>query len=166
MVKTLQELIGALDFSTEGLEMAAEDQPMLFQAVAKKYVITMSKHLAAKAKLSEKKTELALNVRKKASELAASGQKFKAPTEVYIEQLVENQSPVKVLTAELHKAEAQEEYLHLLLEAYKMRRDSIRALVELRRADLGEQALKVHGETTAQSAAEAIVKDLKQKYPG
>lgn len=165
MDEALKKLIEDLDFPEEELETAALHQAALFERASRFYIRAMRHTLQLKSALQEREARLSLAIRKVAQEEAAAAGKSRSASEAQISARVKSSKTIAEGYVKLHQAETDEEYLRLLLDAFKMRRDTIRVLAELRRSDMGESVVKAK-EISASEAAQEVTEKLKKRWPG
>ncbi len=152
----LDRLLGKLAFQPEDILMAAAEQPELFRKAVDYRISRFGDRIGAKARLEEGWASRSLKIRK---DYRNEGDKL---TEANLGDLLRADPAMQVLQAEMDKAEIADEYAKLLLEAYRMRRDSLRVVADM--ASSGIMKLDLS------EAAMARLKDakakLRAKYPG
>ncbi len=154
--KTLPELLDKLDFSVDTVAAAAMEQPRLFENAADYRVGRMERRILEESKLDVTRSSAAIKLR---DEARKSGDKL---TEAMVTELLNVDANVQESNNALGEAEAKEEYAKLLLEAYRMRRDSLRIVSDLLNAQM-----------SASQAFESVSRNmdkmrskLRDKYPG
>lgn len=150
------DLVDSLTFSDEETSEAARDQPSLFLQAAVFRVSKMRKRQRYVAKLKLLHSTLSKRTRERLREI---GQRV---TDKEIESIVARKQDLVDLQHQLDSAEQEEEYSKYLLEAYRMRSSSIKALVELVGAEVYVARRNEGGDTEL----EKIRRKLKEKYPG
>lgn len=149
-------LVEKLKFTDEGVVEAALEGASLFEAAARYRVGKMRSKASAEMNLDRIKADTELAIRKEA---AAEGEKI---TEGNIKAKLAVDDDVAEAQRRYNEAEADEEYSRLLVEAYRIRRDSLKAIVELTGA---ERAMGKIVESN-QASLEETRKKLANKYPG
>lgn len=152
----IQRLLDGLSFTVEGAVEAALEAAMLFEKAASYRVEKMRLRAAAEMALEQIRAELELLYRKEAAE---EGDKI---TEKNVNAKLAIDPKVQTAQVWLDNHLADEEYAKLLLEAYRMRRDSMKAVVDLTGAERSLQALA----EKSTEKLEQTLQILKQKYPG
>lgn len=122
----LAQALERLEITAEQLEQEALDQPRLFSFLASYYQTAFRQMLRAKARLEERQAHLGLVYRKQARQVKTR------ITEAQIRDLVVQSTSVMRYQKRFDLARAREAYAKLLLDAYKMRRDAIRTIADLR----------------------------------
>jgi hypothetical protein len=121
---TLKEVISRLPIVDENILAEAARQPELFKDAARVRVTKMRKRLAAEAAADHYEAERNLRSR------ARRDEQGKKPTEGEIKERTACDPKMRRLRRVKDAAFAMEELSKLLLEAYRMRRDSVRVLSE------------------------------------
>lgn len=150
------ELLDKLAFSSDDVIGAEEQTPLLFREAIDLRYQTLDAKFAAKRAWEVKQAERSLAIRQEAK---AAGEKM---TEGLVDAMLLLDPEVAPLAAERDRAEAADEYLKLVVEAFRIRRDSLDVIGYL-----------VRGEMSVQRAVEAnaekvrVTRDkLRNKYPG
>jgi hypothetical protein len=120
---TAKSLIARLGIVQQNILNEAAEMPTYFAEAAVYRVDKMRRRTAAEMELSAYRASLSQKIRRR----KASDAKL---TENGIKELVYGDQHVAVLQAQVYHAEAQEELSRLLLDALKMRRDSIRIIAD------------------------------------
>ena len=155
----LQGLLDGLDFSGEDLLIQAPLQAKLFIQAARYRVIKMQLRSSAQGRLESLRASLSLQIRATARE---RGEKV---TEEYIRQRLLRNPKVREAGDTLAKAEAEEEFSKLLVEAYRHRKEAARIVADmLRNEDYAARGL-AHGSEPMVSLRK-IRQRLESKYPG
>lgn len=115
----LEILLDKLDYSSEAVEHAAQEQAKLFEAAARFRVQRMRAHHKVLAMLALKKATLDKTIRDKYIEAGES------LTEAQLKNQIQRSKSFQELQELVDKAEEEEEYAKLLVDAYRMRRDSL-----------------------------------------
>ncbi|MDE1971423.1 MAG: hypothetical protein KGI50_07660 [Patescibacteria group bacterium] len=136
----LDELLKRLAITSNQIEQEALDQPLLFSSLANFYSSSFREMLRAKAKLEEREAELGILFRQKRKD---SDSRI---TEREITDLVTKSKTVRELRKNYEEACEKEVYAKLLIDAYKMRRDSIRIVAEIRRGEMAQSGSGVSWE--------------------
>lgn len=121
-----QELLDGLQFSGEALERAALEQAPLFVKAASFRVQAMAKRFQFESAVKVLEATLSERLRTEADE---SGARI-VQAEVQAAQQLD--SSCSAARKQLQEAELEEEFAKLLLEGYRMRRDSMRIISEQR----------------------------------
>jgi len=151
-IKTLLE---KLSFVEEETGPAAREQPMLYLYAARLRVQALRRTEKAKAALKLIRSQKAAKIRE---EVAGSGERA---TEGRVGELLTVSKVIQKAEEELRIAEEQEEYTKHILEAYRMRRDALKVVVELLGAEVYVQR-RLSGDSTEMSK---IQDELLSKYP-
>ena len=152
----IRQVLAKMEFRAEGLEQAALEQASLFLRAGVARVQAMRRANAAKAnqKLNRALIDAEVRVR-----LTATGAKV---TEDKVDAEVTRDTKYQAFTRAVDKAEEEEEYLKIVLEAFRMRRDSLRVIQDNRAAEMTTGRIG-----TARTEEVADLKAaLKAKYPG
>ncbi len=141
--RSIGALLGQIDFSPENVVQAASVNSVLFiEAVQHRYE-SLSKRTAAKMLMEQITAGKDLNLR---AEARATGDKT---TENQIKATLTMDPEVAEATEKFNKAEELDEYMKLVVEAFRMRRDCLQIVAGL-----------VRNEMSAQSAYEAGAEKL------
>lgn len=150
------DLLDKLAFSADDVIAAGEQTPLLFRDAIDLRYQSLENRFATKRACEMKQAERNIGLRKEARE---AGEKT---TEELIKAQVLLDPEVIPATEARDRAEAYDEYLKLVVEAFRMRRDCLEAISYL-----------VRGEMSVQRAIEAnadkirVTRDkLRDKYPG
>jgi len=149
------ELIHRLAFSQDNVMSAAAEQPVLFFQAAEYRIAIYRKYQSAKQEFGTVKAAVSLSIRQ---EFADKGEKT---TEGAIEARTLLDENVNIAQHALQEAEAEEEASKLMLEAYRMRRDSLKVMMEWRGADLRAQQAQEFGS----AAFNETRSNLERRYP-
>jgi len=152
----LRYVLDSLDFSDEDVVEAAKKQPKLFLEAARFRVRKMRERVGAEAKYKTLQASKGAKYRKS---LAESGARV---TEGQISERVTANAEVKRALEGFQEAQEVEEFSKLLLEAYRMRRDSAKVVAELLGAEIYISKLGF-GQSTEM---DKMRKRLEDKYPG
>lgn len=152
----LRYLLDSLDFSDEDVVEAAKKQAKLFLEAARFRVRKMRERIGAEAKYKALQASKGAKYRKS---LATTGARV---TEGQISERVTANAEVKRALEAFQEAQEVEEFSKLLLEAYRMRRDSAKVVAELIGAEIYISKLGL-GQTTEM---DKMRKRLEDKYPG
>jgi len=152
-------LIDALDINADLLEKAAMVQPKLFLEAARIRVQKMRSRRIYESMLEAKKASLGLRIRRKHAEL---GEKL---TEAHITSRILQDEAVTEIAGKLHRAEEEEEFAKLLVEAFRQRRDVLKVISEQRNAEayLGRVSL---GRMEELEDVRIVRERMKKRYPG
>lgn len=149
------ELVHKLAFSQDNVMNAAAEQPVLFFDAAEYRVAVYRKYMVAKQELATVRAAVSLAIR----EAAVKAQE--KTTEGLIEARVLLDDNVNIAQQACQDADVEEESSKLLLEAYRMRRDSLKVMMEWRGADLRAQQAQEFGSAfIAETSA-----NLQERYP-
>src|SRR5579859_1202364 len=161
----LLALLKELVLDNETLGSAALNQGSLYRKCSTFYVQALSDKAALKGQLKEREAFVAQFVRQKDRERRAKSQtQARQTTEAQINERVTLTPSVMKLRSALIKAEAKEEWARLLLEAYKMRRDTIKILSDVLE-DESFAELRVMRDEKAKQELNQVKRTLGQKYP-
>ena len=141
---TIAALLGEIDFSPDNVVTAASVNSVLFIEAAQHRYETLSKKTAAKMLMEQITAGKDLDLRKEAR---ANGDKT---TENQIKAALTLDPDVSAATEKFNKAEEMDEYMKLVVEAFRMRRDCLQIVAGL-----------VRNEMSSQSAYEAGAEKLK-----
>jgi hypothetical protein len=151
-------IIGLLDqlgFSPDNTIEAAATNPLLFKLAADYRIECLEKRNNAKMEMETAKATAELEIRKDARQ---TGNKI---TEGHIDALLLVDKTVSKLVTAFNRAEERDEYAKLIVEAFRMRRDSLKVVGDLVRGELSSaQAI----ETANQNVA-ATREKLRAKFP-
>lgn len=152
-------LLNKLDFSVEEVSRAAQEQPKLFLTACRFRIQRMRRRSSAEARLESKRAEIGLRIRQK---YRSTGDKI---TEAQLASMILRNSEVGELRERFSRAEEEEEFCKLLLEAFRMRRDAVRIVSEqaLAEMNLGTRAAGMVRET---EDLRSLRYRLSRKYPG
>lgn len=128
----LKTVLNSLDFLETDVIQAAVSQPKLFREAARFRVAKMRDVSRAKAQYETIRSDAALKLRRKK-------ETDKGLTEGAIKDRVDSNPDVLKAHAKLQRAYEAEEFAKLLLEAYRMRRDSLRIVTEANGAEVGRE---------------------------
>jgi aspartate/glutamate racemase len=156
MKNNLDFLLKKLDFLEEEIRSAAAEQPGLFEKAARYRVDLMREKVRAKMLLQKAEAELSQKLREVARE---TGEKV---TENSLSEQVCLDSKVTRLQEAYDRAVEAEEYAILLLEAFRMRRDSLRVISSLVGTELAMKSLT----SDYQEQMSEVKKKLRARYPG
>ncbi len=153
--RTITSLLGQIDFSPENVVQAAVVNSVLFtEAVDHRYE-SLSKRTAAKMLMEQITAGKDLDLRKEAR---ANGYKI---TERQIEANLTLDPDVAEAQRNFAKAEEMDEYMKLVVEAFRMRRDCLQIVASLVRNEMSAQ-------TAYEAGAEKLTatrKRLREKFP-
>ncbi len=121
----IRKLLSKLDFSIEGLAEASVEQAKLFERAAEYRTSCLRERLKAEAAYDLAKASRSLVLRHRAE---AEGRKI---TEGLVGDSVTASRSVKESLALFIDAQVLDEYSKLLVDAFRMRRDSIRVLEDM-----------------------------------
>ena len=154
--RTIAALLGQIDFSPDNVVQAAAVNSVLFvDAVGYRYD-TLSKRTAAKMLMEQITAGKDLDLRKEAR---AKGDKI---TERQIETNLTLDPDVAEAQKNYSKAEELDEYMKLVVEAFRMRRDCLQIVAGLVRNEMSGQAAYEAG---AEKLA-PMRKRLRDQFPG
>lgn len=125
----LVDLLAKLDFEDHEVLVAACSQPALFMKAADYRVECMRKQQKADAQLDVVRAEMAADLRKEHGE---RGEKI---AEKLMNELLDASEDVQTARAESEAAKRGDEYSKLLVEAYRHRRDALRIVADMMRAE-------------------------------
>ena len=131
----ITDLLKRLQFNPNTLLEAAVEQPELYVEAAKYRGSCMEARSQIKLELDIARADLEAKYRES---MAETGERV---TERLADNHLANSKHVQSLQQKLIKAEHAEEMAKSLMEAFRMRRDSIRIAVELRNAELTTDGL-------------------------
>lgn len=150
MPDTARELIEQLAILDENVLAEAARQPQQFMRVARYRVSKMRKRSQAVAAVEYQRYRKALAIR------AAKNSEGEKITEGAIKERVELSSRTQALRDVMERSFAEEELAKLLLEAYRIRRDSIRIIAEAQVYEASRETAEIEKVTARQKlAAEA-----------
>lgn len=155
----LEELLEGLDFNEASILEAERGQAKLFERAARYRVGKMRVRARAEMVHSVAQAEASLFLRR---EFAGKGEKL---TETYLEQLLITRDDIKAAHEALMVAKEEEEYAKLLLEAYQMKRDGMRAVAQVLVGELSFSNRQLADAAMATSL-EKVKEKLRAKYPG
>ncbi len=121
----IKKLLSTLDFSVEDLAEASAIQSKLFEQVAQYRASCLRRKLETEAAYDLAKAKRSLSLRHKAE---AEGRKV---TEGLIADSVTVGKSVRAALADFIEAQSLDEYSKNLVDAFRMRRDSIRVLEDI-----------------------------------
>lgn len=150
-------LLQELDFSPEHVIEASVKQARLFSLVAEHRASCAGRRYSAKAKYELVRAEKALAIRRRA---AKRGERV---SEGYIAERAQVDPAVQAAQTAMAEAEKAEEYAKLLVDAFRMRRDSIRVVADMVAYNLGAAAGS-GGE--AKAGLNRMRRRLASQYPG
>lgn len=160
----LDRLLKRLDITGATLSDAAMTQGRLYMEASRFYVRNLQRNLRYKSLLKARMAERAQYFRKRLKAARQAAGK-KDATESEVKELVSLSPSVQKLEVLQEKAQIATEWAELLLEAYKMRRDAIRTLVEI----MGDEArsdLRIQKEQEEREELQKVQDELHRKYPG
>ena len=152
----VEDLLNRIDFSPENVVDAAAQNPGMFVEAIRYRVETMGARNAAKMSWERVQAEHELLIRKTAKDL---GEKM---TEGAIESLLLVDEDVTEARHAFDAADESDEFAKLLVEAFRMRRDSLQVVGNLMRSELSLQSAVEAG---AGKLAETR-RRLKDRFPG
>lgn len=152
----MRELISKLAFTPDNVIGAASEQAVLFHKAVELRLVALHNYLYAKSNLATVRAATGLAFRAQAREAD------ERITEGFLEAKVLMDPSVAVAQTALQEAEVKDESAKLLLEAYRMRRDSFKVIGEWRGSDLRAQQAHELGVTTLEEAG----RNLSLRYPG
>ena len=153
---SVRELLVKIDFSPDNVVQAAAENSVLFSDAIDHRVKALEAKAAAKMSLESVQAEFDVEMRRTARELDEKITEKQIESAKLLDEVV-NQH----MTA-LVRAETMDEYMRLLLEAYRMRRDCLQIVAGLVRSDL---SLQNANEVVAEKMA-AIRQKMREKFPG
>lgn len=151
----LEDLLERIAFQMQDVVRTAEQQPKLFLAAADFRVKAMQKRAELEVRLKKTEAEVSLDIREAARQ---SGEKT---TEAGIQAQITMDEEVGLLQSELQEAEAYEEYMRLLLESYRMRRDCLKIVHEQSLIERGAAKLP-----DGAAGLDELRTNLRAKYAG
>jgi hypothetical protein len=131
----LKAILDNVDFSVEDVAEAAAKQPRLFLAAVDFRIAKMQELSAAEMVMEETSAERELAIRKEAQQ---GGDKI---TEGNIKARLTLDPKVMLVNRKYHEAKSLDERAKLVLEAYRMRRDSIDVIGNLSGAERAMEKL-------------------------
>lgn len=141
----LAALFEQIDFEDEDILNASKIQSNLFLQAGRLYIQSMRKRVAAEAKLKMLTSRYSLRIRKELSEDASGGR----VTEGHVAARLMRKPRILEATRKFDMRREHEEFCKLLLESFRMRRDTLKivgnligAEVYIARENSGHQALK------------------------
>lgn len=152
----VEALLKKLSFVEEEVSTAAREQPTLFMQAARLRVQKLHERERAEARLKLLKSQKAQKIRNK---IAALGDRA---TEGRVGELLAGDKEIRLSEKALHDAEEEEEYAKLLVEGFRMRRDSLKVIVEMVGAEVYVQRALAGDSTELRK----IHNKLESKYPG
>lgn len=150
------KLLRHLDFEEAQAVAAAQEQPRLFYEAARLKAECTRKRLQCKNALQVLIAELTLEIR---NDLIAAGERPSGPL---VKARVLTHKKFAKAQADLELAMEMEEDAKLLVNAYRHRRDAIRAVVDQNRAEFGANSRRVLEEIDRDD----LRRRLRAKYPG
>lgn len=149
-------IIEQLTFDDANVALANLNQGKLYLDASTLYVQVLRSCADQKAEVSRLRSALSLSIRKNA---AASGEKI---TEGGIEARLSVSPKVRAAEALLRSLEQQQEFVRLLLEAMKMRRDAIKNLSEINASEFPV----LRGAVDTQTKVKDIKRKLGERFAG
>jgi len=153
---TITSLLTKIGFSPDRVVDAAAENAVLFVEAIHFRLECLEASTNAKMEWEKSRAERSLEIRKDARD---NGVKT---TEDGIAALLLTDKRVSGLDLACAKADIQEEYSKLVVEAFRMRRDCLKIVGEMTRDEIG---LQRSAEAGAEKAAE-LRRKMKEKFPG
>lgn len=123
------DLLAKLDFEDHEVLSAATSQPALYMKACDYRVACMRKQQQAEFRLDVVRADTAAKLR---DEYAERGEKI---AEKLMNELLDGNKDVQAARVESETADRGEEYSKLLVEAYRHRRDALRVVADMMRAE-------------------------------
>jgi hypothetical protein len=149
------KLLEKLDFADEAVIGAAREQAQLFLEAARLRIQKMRERVEAESQLALVKSELSIKIRHKA---VTRGDKI---TEGHVAARLAKNSQVIEAQEKFNRAEEEEEFSKLLVEAFRMRRDAEKIVGDL----IGAEVYVARQQEGHESLTK-IREKLSAKYPG
>jgi len=153
---SITALLAKIDFSPDRVVDAAAENAVLFVEAIHYRLECLEDSTNTKMEWEKARAERSLEIRKEASD---NGVKT---TEAGVEALLLVDKRVSKLAQDRAKAEIQDEYSKLVVEAFRMRRDCLKIVGEMTRDEI---SLQRSAEAGAEKAAE-LRRRMKEKFPG
>jgi len=150
----IPKLLKSLDIDQDNLLQSASEAPGLFLMASVFRVKRLRLRAEAKSNLELTRSETSLRIRQ---ELVDNGEKA---TEGKVSDMIASDPKVVALEKEFNEQTAEEEISKLLLEAMRIRRDSLKVISDLTGAERAIE--KIH--STQTSELEKAKSKVKQKY--
>jgi hypothetical protein len=153
----LKKLLAKLDFVDEEVANAAKEQPMLYLTAARFRIQKMQRRIQAESSLAVTKAQRGAKFRAKVAE---GGERV---TEGRVNEMLVKDKEVRQLEDTARAAAEQEEFAKMLLDAYRMRKDALKIVVDLMGAELYVQR-SMEGTGELRKIKDKLKQKLGKKY--